>query len=115
MADLVDDAAGDLFEEGVWDFGNFGGEVVVGDDGAEDEHVFHGDDIAFGADEGLVAEDGEKLADFLAEVGLVEFFFEDSVGVLDKGNLVGCDLAEDADGMANTGEGLLPNVVVWTF
>lgn len=110
---FVDDAAGDLFQQRVGQFGPVGGHEVAGLHGTQGDDVFIGAAVAHHANALDGQEDGEGLAGevvpgfaggFVAEVA--QFFDEDGIGFAQQVGVFFFDFAEDAHAQAGAGEGV---------
>ena len=109
--DFVDDAARGLLQDFPRQLGALGGHEVARHDGAQGDGVVVGAAVAHDADAAHVRQRGEVLAEAL-DAGLGDFLAVDGVCFLDDLDLLGRDLADDADAEAWARERLTAHEVL---
>src|SRR5829696_2171130 len=107
--DLVDDAARQRLEHVVGQAGPVGGHGVLAGDRPDDDRVGVGALVAHHAHRPDVGQHGERLPDLAFETCPAQLLADDVVGVLEHGDLVGRDVADDAHGEPRAGERLAPH------
>lgn len=109
---LVDDSAGDGFQQFVGQTRPVGGHGVLAGDGADDDRVGVGALVPLDADAADARQDAERLPQLTVEPGAADLLLEDEVGFpQDLQALLG-DFTDDADGEPRSRERLAPDHVV---
>src|SRR5689334_4831955 len=103
---LVDDPAGDLAEHVVRELGPVGRHPVLGRHGPDRDDVRIGPPVAHDADTPHRGEDREALPERSVQAGALDLVDDDPVGLAERVEPLGGDLADDPDRQSGTREGL---------